>query len=72
MNEDEAREILRNAGYCVNRLWSIYDVKMSYKCNSETAMEILNSALNNDYITEQIFDCIDDAAEEKGLTKIED
>lgn len=72
MNEHEAREVLRNAGYCVERLWSIYDVKMNYKCSDEVAMEVLNSALNNDYITEEIFDCIDVAAEEKGLIKKED
>jgi hypothetical protein len=71
MNEHEAREVLRNAGYCVERLWNIYDVKMNYKCNDETAMAILNSALNNDYITEEIFDCIDVAAEVEGLTKKE-
>ena len=69
MNEHEAREVLRNAGYCVERLLSIYDVKMNYKCSDDIAMEVLNSALNNDYITEQIFDCIDDAAEEKSLIK---
>lgn len=71
MNENEAREVLRNAGYCVERLWSIYDVKMNYKCSDEVAMAILNSALNSDYITEQIFDCIDNVAEEKGLIKKE-
>lgn len=72
MNEQEAREVLRNAGYCVERLWSIYDVKMNYKCSDDIAYGILNSALNNDYITEQIFDCIDDAATELGLIKKED
>lgn len=71
MNEHEAREVLRNAGYCVERLWSIYDVKMNYKCGDDIALGILNNALNNDYITEQIFDCIDDAAEKIGLTKKE-
>lgn len=72
MNEQEAREVLRNAGYCVERLWSIHDVKMNYKCSDDIAYGILNSALNSDYITEKIFDCIDYAAEKIGLIKKED
>ena len=71
MNEQEAREVLRNAGYCVDRLWSIEDVQMNFRCSDEVAMEVLNSALNNDYITEEIFDCIDNVATELGLIKKE-
>lgn len=65
---EEAKEVLRNAGFFVDNLWSVNDV--SYKCDDETAQDILNGALTNEWILEQIFSTIRDLAEDEGLEEI--
>jgi hypothetical protein len=73
MNEiEKAKQVLRDAGYFVDNLWHIDDVKQNYNCTDEEAMEVLEGALTNEYTQEQIFDAIDDSAEYMGLTRKED
>lgn len=73
MNEiEKAKAILRNAGYFVDNLWSVNDVKDRFKCDDDTAQDILNGALTNEWISEQIFYTIKDLAEDEGLEEIED
>jgi uncharacterized protein (DUF433 family) len=73
MNEiEKAKQVLRNAGYFVDSLWSIEDVQQNYDCTDEEAMEVLESALTNEYTQEQIFDAIDEYAKYIGLTRKED
>jgi hypothetical protein len=60
---EKAKQVLRDAGYFVDNLWHRYDVQQNYDCTDEEAMEILESALTNEYTQEQIFDAIDDSAE---------
>jgi hypothetical protein len=69
---EKAKQVLRNAGYFVDSLWSIEDVQQNYNCTDEEAMEILESALTNEYTQEQIFDAIDEYARYIGLTRKED
>jgi muramoyltetrapeptide carboxypeptidase LdcA involved in peptidoglycan recycling len=73
MNEiEKAKQVLENAGYQVDNLWHIDDVKQNYNCTDEEAMEVLIEALGRDYIMETVFDIISLEAEEIGLTRKED
>jgi hypothetical protein len=68
MNEiEKAKEVLRLAGYYVDNLWHVDDVKQSYKCTNEEAIEVLDGALNDNYVTENIFEGIDLFANNIGL-----
>lgn len=59
MNEiEKAKAILRDAGYFVDNLWTIRDVQDRFECDDNTAQDILNDALTNEYIVEQIFNTI--------------
>jgi hypothetical protein len=68
---EDARKILENNGYFVANLWHVYDVTSTYRCTNEQAYGILNDALTNEYIMEQIWDAIDSVAEDLNLEKNE-
>jgi hypothetical protein len=69
MTTQEAKEVLRNAGYFVDNLWHVDDIKLRYNCDDdEQAQDILNTALTNDATMEQIWFAIDMVAQEDGLT----
>jgi len=57
MNEiNKAKQVLREAGYYVDNLWSIHDVHdENNKLTDEQKMKSLDMALTNEYTTEQIF-----------------
>jgi muramoyltetrapeptide carboxypeptidase LdcA involved in peptidoglycan recycling len=69
---EQAKKVLEDAGYQVNNLWHIEDVKQNYNCTDEEAMEVLVEALDNEATIEQIFFAVNFHAEEQGLTKIEE
>lgn len=54
MTTEQAKEVLRNAGYYVDNLWSIQDVEDD-SLTDEQKMKALDMALTNEYTTEQIF-----------------
>jgi hypothetical protein len=63
MNNEEinqAKEVLRKAGYNVESLWHVQDVTDRYECDEETAYDILTNAL--DRSIERTFDTIFDEA----------
>lgn len=64
---DNAKKTLREAGYFTDNLWHIRDVMDRYKCDENTAQEILYDALTNEYIIEKIFAQIDDYATTRNL-----
>lgn len=69
MNEiEKAKAILREAGYFVDNLWTVQDVQDRYKCDDETAQDILDGALRNEWIIERIYSTITDLCEDEGLT----
>jgi hypothetical protein len=73
MNEiEKAKAILREAGYFVDNLWTVLDVQDRYKCDNDTAQEILYESLTNEYIVEKIYSTITDICEEEGIEGIED
>jgi hypothetical protein len=59
MNNEEinqAKAVLRKAGYHVTCLWHVQDVTDRYECDEDTAYEILSEVL--DANIETIFDSI--------------
>ena len=59
---EQAKQVLREAGYFVDNLWCIEDVQGNYNCTDEQAMDILESALTNDATMGQIWFSIDEAS----------
>lgn len=59
LSTDELKGLLANRGYCTNNLWHISDVQQNYVCEDDQAMEVLEVALENEYIVSQTFDAID-------------
>jgi len=56
MTIEQAKQVLKENGYYVDNLWHIDDVKLQsdVDVDDDTAYDILNSALTNDWIMEQI------------------
>jgi len=72
MNIEEAKQVLREAGFFVDNLWHINDIKDMYNCdNNEQAQSILYNALTNDNTMERIWDSIDYEAKEENLDLID-
>ena len=59
ISSDLLKEELEKRGYCTNNLWHISDVQQNYVCEDDQAMEVLEVALENEYIVSQTFDAID-------------
>lgn len=53
---EEAKKILKNAGYFVDNLWHTCNVTIDYSCTQEDAQKILYLALTNESIVEQVWD----------------
>jgi hypothetical protein len=70
---EKAKETLRAAGYFIDNLWHVDDVKLRFDVtNDEDAQDILNTALTNDWIMEQIHYGIGEAAVDNGFKSLED
>jgi hypothetical protein len=67
---EKAKETLRAAGYYVDNLWQVSDVKLRYACDDDQAQGILDDALTNEATMEQIWFAINMIAENEGLTKL--
>lgn len=65
MNTTEAKQVLRQAGYFIDNLWHIDDVKNASGSNlsTEQAMQVLSMALTNEATMEQIWLSIQMATE---------
>jgi hypothetical protein len=60
---EKAKEVLREAGYFTDNLWHIDDVKLRFAVfDAEDAQSILETALTNDWVMEQIHYGISEAA----------
>lgn len=64
---ENAKLVLKQAGYYVDNLWHINDVKDRFDCNDDTAQDVLHDALTSEWTLEKIFEQICDFAETKGL-----
>mgnify|MGYP006889684548 CR=1 FL=1 len=68
---EAAREVLRNAGYYVDNLWTIHDVQGMYEASDETAMKILDGALCDNSTMEHTFDVIQRIATLEELKEVD-
>ena len=68
----QAKAILREAGYFVDNLWTLDDVQSRYECDDKTAQEILDYVLTNESLVEDIFELIRLEAEEMELKEKEE
>ena len=61
MEVNEAKEFLKSKGYYVDNLWHIEDVKDIRPNNltDEQAYEILDKAMNNEYLMNETWETID-------------
>lgn len=67
-----AKEVLRNAGFFVDNLWHVDDVKGRFQVfDKEDAQDILNDALTNEWVMEQIHYSIGQIADFKGFKALE-
>lgn len=67
---EQAKQTLRDAGYFIDNLWCVDDVKGKYKCaDDEVAQGILEKALTNEATMEQIWLSIDEFARMEGLVE---
>ena len=69
---EQAKAILKQHGYFVDNLWSVSDVTDRYECTDEKAQEVLNKALTNEWVMEQIWFSIDDACDSLKIELKED
>jgi hypothetical protein len=60
---DNAKLVLKQAGYYVDNLWHVDDIKINYDCDDDMAQLILNSVLSDgqtiQYINELLQEEID-------------
>ena len=70
MSVEEAKKVLREAGYQVDNLWHIDDVKLKFNCDDDEAMGVLIDALENEATMEQIWFAIQFHGENDGLKPI--
>jgi len=69
MTSDDAREFLAEQGFFTGNLWHIDDVTSSYECSDKDAYKVLEMALTNEYLMEQIADTIYLVAEDLNLER---
>ncbi len=55
---EKAKKTLKDAGYYVDNLCNIQDVKKDWRCTDKQAFEILDSIFNGEYFGEVVFDLI--------------
>lgn len=58
VSTQDLRDELALRGYFTENLWHINDVMNRYECDADEAMDILESALENEFIVEKIFEMI--------------
>lgn len=68
----KAKQVLKDAGYYTDNLWTVSDVKIKFDCTDEQAQGVLNKALNNDATIEQIWFAIDMIGGNENLVSIKE
>jgi hypothetical protein len=67
---NQAKNVLRKNGYFVENLWRIEDVKTRFKCDDETAQDILLRALTRGDVVTRTNEVIREISEEENLTEL--
>jgi hypothetical protein len=68
----KARDLLKQAGYYTNNLWSVSDVMILYSCTEEQAYQVLDKVLKLESVMGEIQFAIKSVAEDMNLQKIEE
>jgi|TARA_R110000744_G_scaffold194218_1_gene313048 hypothetical protein len=61
-SDQDLREELKLRGYYVDNLWSLHDISDKYKVSVDQGQEILDKAMTSEYIVGEIFQSIEDIA----------
>ena len=69
LSTDDAKKILERHGYFVANLWHIDDVTINYKCDEDTAQDILYKSLKGGHVFKAVWDSIDYFAEDLALER---
>lgn len=69
MKVEEARQVLKDAGFQVANLWSLPDVMDNYECSEEEAMNLLEETLTNAHVIESIWASMDIIADINGIKR---
>jgi len=67
----EAKQILKDAGYYTDNLWSVEDVQNIFDCSNEEAQDVLHDALTNEGTMHHIWSAIRIIGQDKSLKEIE-
>ena len=70
LTTEQLKEELTRRGYYVGNLWHIDDVQSRYEATDDQAQDVLDEVLQGEWIIGQIFESIDDCADEYKLKKI--
>lgn len=69
MTVAEAKQVLEDAGYCVNTLWNVQDIMDGYECTEEQARQLLDDAYNNDQTHNNFGEVVMILADMSGIEK---
>jgi hypothetical protein len=68
---ENAKQVLKSAGYFVDNLWHNSDVTDMYECSNEDAQKILCEALTSEATMEQVWFDINYQADMNNLKKLQ-
>jgi hypothetical protein len=54
----QAKKVLEKHGYLIHHAWNIVDITMHFECTDEQALYVLDKALSNEYLNQQIWETI--------------
>ena len=66
---ENAKQVLKSAGYFVDNLWQTIDVTINYDCTEEEAQKVLEGVFRNEATFEQIWMAISYEAESMNLKR---
>ena len=67
LTTEQLKDELTRRGYYTRNLWHIDDVQVRYEATDNEAQDVLDEVLQGEWIIGQIFESIDDCAEENEL-----
>lgn len=67
----DLRTELEQRGYYAGNMWCAEDVQMNWDASKEEAIEVLDKVFRSEWLTQQVFEMIDEQAYDMGLKTIE-
>jgi len=69
---EDAKQVLADAGYCLESFWVTADVTLNFETSEDEAVEILSEVFNNDCLISEINNRIAGICISKGFKEIVD